>query len=94
MPENPEPRRRTRQTTSRKSEKDTTGGNTDQNNYWSKVSKQGSTNHYTYTVIETSTPDKTARIQKDEISPTLTAMTGGNRQPIVFIDKKEEFFNL
>ena len=94
MPENPEPRRRTRQTTSRKSEKDTTGGNTDQNNYWRKVSKQGSTNHYTYTVIETSTPDKTARIQKDEISPTLTAMTGGNRQPIVFIDKKEEFEEL
>ena len=39
-----------------------------------------------YTVIETSTPDKTARIYKDEVSPTLTAMTGGNRQPIIFKD--------
>ena len=36
------------------------------------------------TVLETSTPDKTARVYKDEVSPTLTAMTGGNRQPIVF----------
>ena len=39
------------------------------------------------TVLETSTPDKTARIYKDEVSPTLTAMTGGNRQPIVFLEK-------
>ncbi len=46
------------------------------------------TAHDRYTVIETSTPDKTARIHKDEISPTLTAMTGGNRQPIVFIEKE------
>jgi len=38
----------------------------------------------TVTVLETSTPDKTARVYKDEVSPTLTAMTGGNRQPIVF----------
>ena len=147
MPENPEPSRRTRQTTSRKPEEDTTGSNTDQTNYWRKVDRQGVyaddsvdtgvastltaggrfsiqenailveqpsdvymvrdsqtgsngkpwidedvswslTAHDRYTVIETSTPDKTARIHKDEISPTLTAMTGGNRQPIVFIDKE------
>jgi len=43
--------------------------------------------HDRYTVIETSTPDKTARVYKDEVSPTLTAMTGGNRQPIVFVEK-------
>ena len=42
----------------------------------------------TVTVLETSTPDKTARVYKDEVSPTLTAMTGGNRQPIVFFRKR------
>jgi DNA (cytosine-5)-methyltransferase 1 len=42
------------------------------------------TAHDRYTVIETSTPDKAPRIYKEEVSPTLTAMTGGNRQPIVF----------
>ena len=45
------------------------------------------TDKYSVTVLETSTPDKTARIYKDEVSPTLTAMTGGNRQPIVFLEK-------
>ncbi len=48
---------------------------------------------YSVTIFETSTPDKTARIQKEDISPTLTAMTGGNRQPCVFVEyknKKEE----
>tara|TARA_R100000541_G_scaffold12887_1_gene21519 strand:- start:6161 stop:7699 length:1539 start_codon:yes stop_codon:yes gene_type:complete len=45
------------------------------------------TAHDRYTVIETSTPDKAPRIYKEEVSPTLTAMTGGNRQPIVFIEK-------
>lgn len=51
------------------------------------------TDRYSVTVFETSTPDKTARIQKEEISPTLTAMTGGNRQPCVYVEyknKKEE----
>ena len=42
------------------------------------------TAHDRYTVIETSTPDKAPRVYKEEVSPTLTAMTGGNRQPIVF----------
>jgi len=50
----------------------------DENVSWSLTA------HDRYTVIETSTPDKSPRIYKDEISPTLTAMTGGNRQPIVF----------
>ena len=45
---------------------------------------------YSVTVFETSTPDKTARIQKEEISPTLTAMTGGNRQPCVYVELKDE----
>ena len=45
---------------------------------------------YSVTVFETSTPDKTARIQKEDISPTLTAMTGGNRQPCVFVEYKEK----
>ena len=40
---------------------------------------------YAVTIFETNTPDKTARLQKEEISPTLTAMTGGNRQPCVLI---------
>jgi DNA-cytosine methyltransferase len=44
---------------------------------------------YSVTVFETSTPDKTARIQKEDISPTLTAMTGGNRQPCVFVEYKD-----
>ena len=45
---------------------------------------------YSVTVFETSTPDKTARIQKEDISPTLTAMTGGNRQPCVFVEYKDK----
>lgn len=45
---------------------------------------------YSVTVFETSSPDKTARIQKEEISPTLTAMTGGNRQPCVYVELKDE----
>ena len=45
------------------------------------------TAHDRYTVIETSTPDKSARIYKDEVSPTLNAMTGGNRQPIVLKER-------
>ena len=148
MPENPEPSRRTRQTTARKPEKDTTRSDSDQTNYWRKIDRQGVyvddsvntgvastltaggrfsiqenailveqpsdvymvrdsqtgsngkpwidedvswslTAHDRYTVIETSTPDKTARIHKDEISPTLTAMTGGNRQPIVFAENTQ-----
>ena len=48
------------------------------------------TAHDRYTVIETSTPDKSPRVYKEEVSPTLTAMTGGNRQPIVFIEKDVE----
>jgi len=44
---------------------------------------------YSVTVFETSSPDKTARIQKEEISPTLTAMTGGNRQPCVYVELKD-----
>ena len=52
----------------------------DENVSWSLTA------HDRYTVIETSTPDKTARVYKDEVSPTLTAMTGGNRQPIVLAE--------
>ena len=36
-----------------------------------------------YTVVETNTPDKVARVYKEEVSPTLNAMTGGNRQPVI-----------
>lgn len=43
---------------------------------------------FAVTVFETNTPDKTARLQKEEISPTLTAMTGGNRQPCVLVEYK------
>ena len=43
---------------------------------------------YAVTIFETNTPDKTARLQKEEISPTLTAMTGGNRQPCVLVEYK------
>ena len=39
-------------------------------------------------VFETNTPDRCARIQKEEISPTLTAMTGGNREPCIFVEYK------
>ena len=39
--------------------------------------------HDRYTVVETNTPDKVARVYKDEVSPTLNAMTGGNRQPVI-----------
>lgn len=42
-------------------------------------------------VFETNTPDKTARLQKEDISPTLTAMTGGNRQPCVFVEYKNDY---
>jgi DNA (cytosine-5)-methyltransferase 1 len=33
--------------------------------------------------FEPNTPDGHARVVKDDISPTLNAMTGGNRQPCV-----------
>ena len=46
---------------------------------------------YSVTVFETNTPDKTARLQKEDISPTLTAMTGGNRQPCVFVEYKNDY---
>jgi len=41
------------------------------------------TAHDRYTVVETNTPDKVARVYKEEVSPTLNAMTGGNRQPVI-----------
>ena len=34
-------------------------------------------------VFEPNTPDGFARVKKDNVSPTLNAMTGGNRQPCV-----------
>ncbi len=34
-------------------------------------------------IFEPNTPDGFARIRKDDVSPTLNAMTGGNRQPCV-----------
>ena len=34
-------------------------------------------------IFEPNTPDGFARVRKDDVSPTLNAMTGGNRQPCV-----------
>jgi DNA (cytosine-5)-methyltransferase 1 len=98
MPENPYPSRRKKKRTSDKSKKNITenlvvirDSHTKSNGApWSEkdVSFTLTANDIpSITVMETSTPDKTARIYKDEVSPTLTAMTGGNRQPIVFGDK-------
>ena len=39
-----------------------------------------------YTVMDRY--NKMSRLYKEEVSPTLTAMTGGNRQPIVFHESK------
>ena len=60
----------------------------DENVSWSLTA------HDRYTVIETSTPDKTARVYKDEVSPTLTAMTGGNKdegdEKIIVVDEERK----
>lgn len=46
--------------------------------------------HHSVMCFEQRSPDKgQARVQKEEISPTLNAMTGGNRQPCVFVETKE-----
>tara|TARA_R100000081_G_C4807173_1_gene168343 strand:+ start:1 stop:1068 length:1068 start_codon:yes stop_codon:yes gene_type:complete len=43
-------------------------------------------------VFEPTNPDGVARVKKEEISPTLNAMTGGNRQPcIVNVSFKEDY---
>jgi len=95
MPENPKPSRRKRSKNTQNPETDF--AKSDTKRYWKKIDTESlykidedvswaQTAHDRYTVIETSTPDKSPRIYKDEISPTLTAMTGGNRQPIVFAE--------
>jgi DNA (cytosine-5)-methyltransferase 1 len=39
-------------------------------------------------VFEPNNPDGVARVRKEEISPTLNAMTGGNRQPCIIRQNK------
>ena len=43
---------------------------------------------YAVMCFEPNTPDGHARVVKDGISPTLNAMTGGNRQPCVMTEQK------
>ena len=45
-------------------------------------------------VFERGSPDGVARMRKDEVSPTLNSMTGGNRQPcVVKVEFKEDYPN-
>lgn len=44
---------------------------------------------YSVTVFETNTPDK-LRVQENDLSPTLMAMTGGNREPCVLVEYKNK----
>ena len=43
---------------------------------------------YAVMCFEPNTPDGHARVVKNDISPTLNAMTGGNRQPCVMTEQK------
>jgi|TARA_R110002012_G_scaffold13970_1_gene58790 DNA (cytosine-5)-methyltransferase 1 len=47
-----------------------------------------SSDHHSVLCFETSTPDGFARMRKEEVSPTLNGMTGGNRQPCVVRQSK------